>query len=178
MSDAQIGTKTVKPKKNPILLIGIIVLAVFLALTWKNLDFYLWIKALHVIAVISWMAGMLYLPRLFVYHAQETIGSDVSEKFKLMEHKLLKVIINPAMIVTWGAGIWLMLSGFVDIGTWFWVKFLLVILLSGVHGWLSKSQKRFAADENKLTEKQWRLANELPTVLMIGIVIMVIVRPF
>ena len=95
-----------------------------------------------------------------------------------MEHKLLKVIINPAMIVTWGAGIWLMLSGFVDIGTWFWVKFLLVILLSGVHGWLSKSQKRFAADENKLTEKQWRLANELPTVLMIGIVIMVIVRPF
>jgi putative membrane protein len=178
MNDAPKAAEIAKPKKKPLLLIGIIVLVVFLALTWRNIGFYPWIKALHVIAVISWMAGMLYLPRLFVYHAQENVGPDVSEKFKIMEHKLLKVIINPAMIVTWGAGIWLMFSGFVDLGTWFWIKLLLVIVLSGVHGWLSKSQKRFAADENKLTEKQWRLANELPTILMIGVVIMVIVRPF
>lgn len=173
MSDA-----IVKPKKKPIVLIVSLLFVLFLALTWKNITFYPWIKALHVIAVISWMAGMLYLPRLFVYHASETIGSPVSEKFKIMELKLLKIIINPAMMVTWAAGLWLMFSGFVELGGWFWVKLLLVLIMSGVHGWLSKSQKRFTADENKLTEKQWRMANEIPTLLMIGIVIMVIVRPF
>lgn len=173
MSDA-----IVKPKKKPIVLIVSLLFVLFLALTWKNVAFYPWIKALHVIAVISWMAGMLYLPRLFVYHASEETGSPVSEKFKIMELKLLKVIINPAMMVTWAAGLWLMFSGFVELGGWFWVKLVLVLIMSGVHGWLSKSQKRFTADENKLTEKQWRMANEIPTVLMIGIVIMVIVRPF
>lgn len=173
MSDA-----IVKPKKKPIVLIVSLLFVLFLALSWKNVTFYPWIKALHVIAVISWMAGMLYLPRLFVYHASEKIGSAVSEKFKIMELKLLKFIINPAMMVTWAAGLWLMFSGFVELGGWFWVKLLLVLIMSGVHGWLSKSQKRFTADENKLTEKQWRMANEIPTVLMIGIVIMVIVRPF
>ena len=167
-----------KSKKKPIMAIASILFIAFLALTWKNENFYLWIKALHIIAVISWMAGMLYLPRLFVYHASEAAGSSVSEKLKLMELKLLKVIINPAMMVTWGAGLWLMFSGLVDLAGWFWVKFALVLAMSGVHGWLSKSQKRFAADENQLSEKQWRLANEIPTVLMIGIVIMVIVRPF
>ncbi|MEP2945265.1 MAG: protoporphyrinogen oxidase HemJ [Lentilitoribacter sp.] len=158
--------------------IASILFVAFLALTWKNENFYLWIKALHIIAVISWMAGMLYLPRLFVYHASEEVGSPVSEKLKIMEFKLLKVIINPAMMVTWGAGLWLMFSGLVDLAGWFWVKFILVLAMSGAHGWLSKSQKRFAADENQLSEKQWRMANEIPTVLMIGIVIMVIVRPF
>lgn len=173
MSDA-----IVKPKKKPIVLIVSLLFVLFLALTWKNVTFYPWIKALHVIAVISWMAGMLYLPRLFVYHASEETGSSVSEKFKIMELKLLKVIINPAMMVTWAAGLWLMFCGFVELGGWFWIKLVLVLIMSGVHGWLSKSQKRFTADENKLTEKQWRMANEIPTVLMVGIVIMVIVRPF
>jgi putative membrane protein len=169
---------TAKSKKKPIAAIASLAFIAFLALTWKNENFYLWIKALHIIAVISWMAGMLYLPRLFVYHASEDAGSAVSEKFKVMEYKLLKFIINPAMMVTWGAGLWLMFSGLVDLAGWFWVKFILVLAMSGTHGWLSKSQKRFATDENKLSEKQWRMANEIPTLLMIGIVIMVIVRPF
>ena len=169
---------TAKSKKKPIAAIALLAFIAFLALTWKNENFYLWIKALHIIAVISWMAGMLYLPRLFVYHASEDAGSDVSEKFKVMEYKLLKFIINPAMMVTWGTGLWLMFSGLVDLAGWFWVKFILVLAMSGTHGWLSKSQKRFATDENKLSEKQWRMANEIPTLLMIGIVIMVIVRPF
>lgn len=169
---------TAKSSKKPLMAIASILFVAFLALTWKNENFYLWIKALHIIAVISWMAGMLYLPRLFVYHASEEVGSPVSEKLKIMEFKLLKVIINPAMMVTWGAGLWLMFSGLVDLAGWFWVKFVLVLAMSGAHGWLSKSQKRFSADENQLSEKQWRMANEIPTVLMIGIVIMVIVRPF
>lgn len=159
---------------------GLVYLAFFalLALTWKSVDAYPWIKALHVIAVISWMAGMLYLPRLFVYHSAVKPGSEVSEQFKVMELKLLKIIINPAMMVTWGCGIWLIFSGFVPLETWFFVKFVFVLILSGFHGVLSKSQKRFAADENVKTEKQWRYLNEVPTLLMIGIVIMVIVRPF
>lgn len=159
---------------------AVVYLAFFalLALTWKSAIAYPWIKTLHVVAVISWMAGMLYLPRLFVYHAAAKTGSDVSEQFKIMELKLLKIIINPAMIVTWACGIWLMFSGFVPLETWFMVKFVLVLILSGFHGVLSKAQKRFAADENVKTEKQWRYLNEVPTLLMIGIVIMVIVRPF
>lgn len=162
------------------LISGLIYLIFFaiLAMTWKNVDAYPWIKALHVIAVISWMAGMLYLPRLFVYHAAAETGSSISEQFKVMELKLLKIIIKPAMIVTWACGIWLMFSGLVALEIWFIVKFVLVVVLSGFHGVLSKAQKRFAADENNKSEKQWRYLNEVPTLLMIGIVIMVIVRPF
>lgn len=168
---------SIKKKK---IISGLVYLAFFaiLALTWKSATAYPWIKALHVIAVISWMAGMLYLPRLFVYHAAAKTRSDVSEQFKIMELKLLKIIINPAMIVTWGCGLWLMFSGFVALEIWFIVKFVFVLVLSGFHGVLSKGQKRFAADENTKTEKQWRYLNEVPTLLMIGIVIMVIVRPF
>ncbi len=159
---------------------GVIYIMFFaiLAITWKSVHAYPWIKALHVIAVISWMAGMLYLPRLFVYHAASKVGSDVSEQFKVMELKLLKIIINPAMIVAWGCGIWLIFSGFVPLETWFIIKFILVLVLSGFHGVLSKAQKRFAMDENTKSEKQWRYLNEVPTLLMIGVVIMVIVRPF
>ena len=149
-----------------------------LALTWKNADAYLWIKTLHVIAVISWMAGMLYLPRLFVYHSAVKIGSEVSEQFKIMELKFLKIIINPAMIVTWSCGIWLMFSGFLEHGTWLMIKIVFVLILSGFHGVLSKAQKKFAADKNDKSVKQWRYLNEVPTLLMIGIIIMVIVRPF
>lgn len=166
-----------KKKKMISGIVAVVFLAI-LALTWKNIDAYPWIKALHIIAVISWMAGMLYLPRLFVYHSATKVGSDISEQFKIMELKLLKVIINPAMVVTWACGIWLMFSGFVPLETWFIVKFVFVLILSGFHGVLSKAQKRFSNDENMKTEKQWRYLNEVPTLLMIGIVIMVIVRPF
>ena len=139
---------------------------------------YEWIKALHVVAVISWMAGMLYLPRLFVYHADAVIGSDKSETFKIMERRLLKAIMNPAMVVSWLAGLWLVWQGgFIKAG-WVHGKFALVILLSGAHGMMSRYVKDFAADNNRRSAKYYRFLNEVPTVLMIVIVILVIVKPF
>ena len=139
---------------------------------------YEWIKALHVIAVISWMAGMLYLPRLFVYHCEAEAGSKQSETFKVMEWRLLKVIINPAMIVTWLAGLYLAWAGHFFSAGWFHGKLLLVLLLSGVHGFFVRYVKDFAADRNTRNHKFYRFINEVPTILMIGIVILVIVKPF
>ncbi|WP_316206693.1 MULTISPECIES: protoporphyrinogen oxidase HemJ [unclassified Bradyrhizobium] len=139
---------------------------------------YEWIKALHVIAVISWMAGMLYLPRLFVYHCEAEIGSKQSETFKVMERRLFKAIINPAMIVTWLAGLYLVWAGGWYMAGWFHVKFLLVLIMSGVHGFFSRWVREFAADRNTHAQRFYRIINELPTVLMIGIVILVIVKPF
>jgi putative membrane protein len=139
---------------------------------------YEWIKALHVIAVISWMAGMLYLPRLFVYHCEVEVGSRQSETFKLMERRLLKAIINPAMIVTWLAGLYLAWSGHLYVSGWFHGKFLLVLILSGVHGFFSRCVKDFAADRNTRSQKFYRIINEVPTVLMVAIVILVVVKPF
>jgi putative membrane protein len=139
---------------------------------------YDWIKALHVIAVIAWMAGMLYLPRLFVYHCEAEAGSKQSETFKVMERRLLKAIINPAMVVTWLAGLYLAWAGHLLSAGWFHGKFLLVLLLSGVHGFFSRWVKDFAADRNTKSGKFYRFINEVPTLLMIGIVILVIVKPF
>ncbi len=139
---------------------------------------YEWIKALHVIAVISWMAGMLYLPRLFVYHAQTASGSQQSETFKIMERRLLRAIMTPAMIVTWLAGLWLVWQGGWMHAGWFHAKFALVILLSGVHGFLAARVKDFANDTNTKSHKFYRLINEVPTVLMVLIVILVVVKPF
>ncbi len=139
---------------------------------------YLWIKAFHVIAVIAWMAGMLYLPRLFVYHSEVPKGSIQSDTFKIMERRLLKAIINPAMIVTWVLGLYLVWDGGWYTSGWLHAKLLLVLILSGVHGFLSKTVKVFAADQNVRPAKFYRIINEVPTVLMIGIVILVIVKPF
>jgi protoporphyrinogen IX oxidase len=139
---------------------------------------YEWIKALHVIAVISWMAGMLYLPRLFVYHCEAEIGSRQSETFKVMERRLLKAIINPAMMVTWLAGLYLAWSGHWYVFGWFHGKFLLVLILSGVHGFFSRCVKDFAADRNMRSQRFYRIINEVPTVLMVAIVILVVVKPF
>jgi protoporphyrinogen IX oxidase len=139
---------------------------------------YEWIKALHIIAVISWMAGMLYLPRLFVYHCGAEVGSKQSETFKVMERRLLKAIINPAMVVTWLAGLYLAYAGHFFSASWFHGKLLLVVLLSGVHGYFSRWVKDFAADKNTRNERFYRIINEVPTVLMIGIVILVVVKPF
>jgi putative membrane protein len=139
---------------------------------------YEWIKALHVVAVISWMAGMLYLPRLFVYHCEAEAGSKQSETFKVMERRLLKAIINPAMIVTWLAGLYLTWSGHWFWSGWLHVKLALVILLSGVHGFFSRCVKDFASDRNRRSQKFFRIINEVPTVLMIFIVILVVVKPF
>jgi protoporphyrinogen IX oxidase len=138
-----------------------------------------WIKAFHVIAVIAWMAGMLYLPRLFVYHCAAEPGSQQSETFKVMERRLLRVIINPAMIATWLLGLWLLwLSPGVLWAGWLHAKLTLVVVLSGVHGLFSRWVRDFARDANRRSQKFYRLMNELPTVLMIGIVILVIVKPF
>jgi putative membrane protein len=139
---------------------------------------YEWAKALHVIAVISWMAGMLYLPRLFVYHCEAEIGSKQSETFKVMERRLLKAIINPAMVATWILGLYLAWAGQWYSAGWFHAKFLLVILMSGVHGMLSARVRDFALDRNTKSAKYYRIINEVPTVLMILIVILVVVKPF
>ncbi|WP_353643975.1 protoporphyrinogen oxidase HemJ [Mesorhizobium sp. WSM2239] len=139
---------------------------------------YLWIKAVHVIAVISWMAGMLYLPRLFIYHTGAEPGSVQSETFKVMEQRLLRVIINPAMMVTWVLGLWLAWKGFGFSGGWLHAKIALVVVLSGVHGYFSGAVRKFAEDRNDRSARHWRLINEVPTVLMIGIVILVVVKPF
>ncbi|MDQ2634050.1 MAG: protoporphyrinogen oxidase HemJ [Pseudomonadota bacterium] len=140
--------------------------------------FYPWAKAIHVIAVISWMAGMLYLPRLFVYHSQSEAGSPQSETFKVMERRLLRAIINPAMMVAWVFGLWLAWKGFGFQGGWLHAKIALVLVMSGVHGYLSASVRRFAEDRNKKPARHWRIVNEIPTLLMIAIVILVIVKPF
>jgi protoporphyrinogen IX oxidase len=139
---------------------------------------YEWIKALHVIAVIAWMAGMLYLPRLFVYHCESEAGSKQSETFKVMERRLLKAIINPAMIVTWLTGLYLAWAGHWFSAGWLHGKLLLVVILSGVHGFFSRCVRDFAADRNARGQKFYRIINEIPTILMVGIVILVVVKPF
>lgn len=124
---------------------------------------------------------MLYLPRLYVYHAQATVNSDASEMLKVMERKLLRAIINPAMIATWGFGIWLVvITGFGAPGTgaWLHAKLTLVLGLSGLHGWLSVQRKKFAADERPHTHKFYRIINEIVTILMVGIVVLVVFKPF
>jgi protoporphyrinogen IX oxidase len=139
---------------------------------------YEWIKALHVVAIIAWMAGMLYLPRLFVYHCDAEIGSKQSETFKTMERRLLKGIINPAMIVTWVSGPYLAWTADWFSAPWLQAKLLLVVVLSGVHGFFSRWVKDFAADRNTRSQRFYRVINEVPTILMIGIVILVVVKPF
>ena len=148
-------------------------------LFWLDLAvYYDWIKAVHVIAVIAWMAGMLYLPRLFVYHADAQIGSDKSETFKVMERRLLNAIINPAMLVAWVAGLWLAWEGFGFSGGWLHAKITAVLVLSGIHGYLSGATRKFAQDRNSRPARHWRIVNEVPTALMIVIDVLVIVKPF
>jgi putative membrane protein len=141
---------------------------------------YPWIKSLHVIAVISWMAGMFYLPRLFVYHCDAAPGSDKSETFKVMEQRLLRAIMNPAMIATFIFGALLLgAPGVVDWESgWIWVKLAAVAAMAVAHHVFAKWVKEFAADANTRPAKTYRLANEVPTVLIIVIVVMIIARPF
>lgn len=139
-----------------------------------------WVKALHIISVIAWMAGMLYLPRLFVYHADAEKGSVQSETFKLMERRLYSGITTPAMIATWVFGLWLAFGfGIVDFSQgWMWLKALLVIALSGIHGFYGRLLRDFANDRNARPAKFFRAINEIPFVIAIVIVISVVVKPF
>ncbi len=139
---------------------------------------YEWLKAFHIIAVIAWMAGMLYLPRLFVYHCTAEPGSRQSETFKLMERRLLRLIMNPAMIATWALGLWLAWRGGWFAAPWLHGKLALVVILSGMHGFLARQVGIFAAGRNRHSPKFYRIVNEIPTILLIAIVVLAVVKPF
>lgn len=142
-------------------------------------DYYLLIKALHVISIIAWMAGLLYLPRLFVYHTQVDVGSEASEKFKVMERRLLRAIMNPAMIASWLFGLLILATGVIDLMSgWLHAKILLVVLLTVAHMAMASWRRAFAEDRNQRSERFFRIANEVPTLLMIVIVLLVILQPF
>lgn len=136
------------------------------------------VKSVHIIAVISWMAGMLYLPRLFVYHAENKDNLVLVETFKIMERRLLRYIMTPAMIVTWICGLAMMISTGLITAYWMHAKLMLVVLLSGAHGFFAMHVKRFASDQNQKSGRYFRILNEVPTVLMIVIVFLVVMKPF
>ena len=139
---------------------------------------YLWLKAVHVIAVIAWMAGMLYLPRLFVYHCEVARGSPESERFKLMERRLMRAIINPSMVAVWVLGLTLAVVTHAYTQGWLQLKFVLVLVLSGIHGFFATCLKAFARDENRRTQRFYRILNEVPAVLMVLIVLLAVIKPF
>lgn len=139
---------------------------------------YEWIKAFHVVSVISWMAALLYLPRLMVYHCEAGTGSKQSKTFKVMERRLLRLIANPAIVASWATGLWLVFAGGHGWAGWVQGKLLLVVFLSTLHGLDAKWVKDFAADRNRRTARFYRIANEVPTLLMIGIVVLAVVKPF
>lgn len=138
----------------------------------------LWVKAFHIMSVIAWMAALLYLPRLLVYHADAALGSDKSETFKVMERRLLRGIATPAMIATWIFGLWLawLMGVFGD--TWLHAKLFFVVLLSAYHGMLVRFVRAFAEDRNARPARFFRMINEIPALFMVAIVILVVVRPF
>ena len=139
---------------------------------------FLWLKALHIIAVVAWMAAMLYLPRLFVYHAAAPAGSPQSETFKVMERRLLKAIMTPAMIATWVLGLAVAWEGAFFRAGWLHAKLALVLVLSGLHGYLAATVRRFAEDRNTQDARFYRILNEVPTVALVLIVLLVVLKPF
>jgi protoporphyrinogen IX oxidase len=138
----------------------------------------LWVKALHIMAVISWMAGMFYLPRLFVYHVATAPGSAQSETFKVMERRLLKFIVTPAMIAVWLTGLWIAYAGGFFIAPWLHAKLALVLAMSALHGYFAGLVRTFAADKNVRSARFYRILNEIPPALMVLIVVLVVVKPF
>jgi protoporphyrinogen IX oxidase len=142
------------------------------------MDWLAWLKALHIIAVIGWMAGMLYLPRLFVYHAEAPVPSATSETFKVMERRLLKGIVNPSMIVVFITGPLLAYETGYWQAPWLQIKFVLVLGLGALHGYFARCVKIFAVDENRRSPRFFRVVNEVPTVLMVLIVVLVVAKPF
>jgi putative membrane protein len=139
---------------------------------------YLWVKALHIVAVIAWMVGMLYLPRLYVYHADAEPGSKQSETFKIMERRLLRAILNPAMIAAWALGLWLAFMTDAWGQPWFHAKLALLVAMQLVHAALARWRRHFSNDANRHTARFYRWMNELPTLLLIAIVVLAVVKPF
>lgn len=140
---------------------------------------YLWIKSLHLIAVIAWMAGMMYLPRLFIYHHQAEKGGEAEAKFVVMERRLLKGIINPSMIAVWLLGILMLVASPAILSSgWFYVKLTFVLVISGIHGFYAASRRKFEVGERPRSEKFWRIMNEAPFVLLIGVVFLAVLKPF
>lgn len=139
---------------------------------------YIWLKAGHIMAVIAWMAGLFYLPRLMVYHVDAVAKSVQSETFKIMERRLYGVIMNPAMAASWILGLLLAWAGDLWTAPWFQIKFVLVAAMTGFHVWLGRQCRNFAADTNRRTARTYRIVNELPTLLVIAIVILAVVKPF
>lgn len=139
---------------------------------------YLWVKALHVVSMVAWMAGMLYLPRLFVYHVEAGAGSPQAKTFAVMEQRLLRLIMNPAMVVVWLTGLWLVYAGEHWREGWLHAKVTLVLVMTGVHGLLAGSRRRLATGTDRRSARFYRILNEGPTLLLIGIVVLVIVKPF
>jgi len=139
---------------------------------------YVWLKAFHVIAIIAWMAGMLYLPRLFVYHCEAEPHSRQSETFKVMERRLLNVITTPAMAASWVLGLWLAWTGGFYVAGWLQAKVVLVLAFSALHGFFVRCVRDFALDENRHSQRFYRIINEVSTALLIGIVILAVVKPF
>ena len=158
------------------LCVFVIVIALVVILDPDNI--YLWIKSFHVIAVIAWMAGLLYLPRLFIYHFETGAGSESSELFKVMEGRLFRIIMNPAMMLAWVLGLYLAWSAFGFQDGWLHVKLLAVVLLTGVHVYLGRACRAFLRDERPKSQRHWRIMNEAPAALMIVIVLMVVLKPF
>jgi putative membrane protein len=145
----------------------------------KTMSLYQWVLALHIISMVAWMAGMLYLPRLFAYHAGVAAGSESSELFKVMEKRLLRFIINPAMIATLLCGLWLLfLNPDLLKAHYMHAKLFLVLVLFALHGFLAAARKRFEKDANTRPAKFWKVLNEVPAVIMVLIVILVVVKPF
>ena len=142
------------------------------------MEIYPWIKALHIIAVVAWMAGILYLPRLFVYHAMQIPGSDVSETFKVMERRLLRYIMNPAMILSFLFGGWLIMinPGLLE-QSWMQYKIIVLVIMTGIHAALSRWRRFFAIDKNTFSPRFFKIINEVPTGLMIAIIILAVVKP-
>lgn len=139
---------------------------------------YLWLKVLHIISVIAWMAALFYLPRLFVYHVEAGPGTPQSETFKVMERRLLKAIMTPAMISSWIFGLWVAYEGGFLTSGWFHAKLTLVLAMSALHGYLARCVRQFAADANVRSSRHYRIVNEVPTLLMVLIVILVVIKPF
>jgi protoporphyrinogen IX oxidase len=164
-------------RKAGLALFGLVAVLAIL-LVWQPAGVALWIKAFHIVAVISWMAGLLYLPRLFVYHSDTPARSAESETFKVMERRLLTVIMRPAMAISWLLGLWLAYVGFGFTGMWLWLKIAAVVGLTAAHVVMAKAVKSFDRDERLRSARFWRGFNEIPTVLMVVIVILAVVKPF